>query len=182
MRHSIDAPRGYVSTNLAGQVNVLELARTRRLSAPCLSVVVVCLRDRRQAAVQRRRPHRRARFALCSDQARPRAAQRKPCFAVPLAADRLALLHRPLLVGMPRYRAVAFHRSRAALEAAAAVQPRDNVARFRLYRRHRRRRARPAARRRRVDPSGRLARSACVGQSRNRHPRGAADSVRTGRD
>ena len=78
VRYSLTNPLSYIDSNVKGQVVLLEAARRLKgLQEPRLRQLVIGLRRQREAALQRRRPRRPPRLALCRHQARRRADHRQ---------------------------------------------------------------------------------------------------------
>ncbi len=71
VRYSIDHPHAYADANLEGFTNILEGCPPRRLQASAVRVVIVGLRQQRQAAVLGARQCRSSDQPLCARRRRP---------------------------------------------------------------------------------------------------------------
>ena len=142
VRYSIENPHAYVQSNLAGHLNLLELARHRQVEhmVYASSSSVYGGNTKLPFAVEDRVDHPVSLYA--ATKRADELMSETYAHSVPPAADGPAVLHRLWPVGPARHDDVDLHPADPGGRADPGVQPRRYVPRFHLYRRYHRRRGR----------------------------------------
>ena len=137
VRYSLEHPEAYVSANLDGMFNLLEVARSCA-AAPADRLDQLGLWRQRQDAVPRDRPGRLADDALRRDQEGRRGDVAFLCPSLEAADDLLPLLHRLWALGTARHGADQVRLGDRRRPPDRGLWRRPYAARFHLHRRSRR--------------------------------------------